>query len=273
MKSEIIINANDLLTRMPVLDSVIDIRVVDVTDENRERVRAYLKDACGTCGEEANGEIRVAAQPLVKEHYAYGDLQRIIKRLMADDGCPWDKVQTNETLTPSMIEETYEAVDAVKKKDATGMQEEFGDMLMLAIFSGLICQKDGLFTVADVVNGVCKKLVFRHTHVFGADSAANVGDVMNLWEKNKAKEKGYSSAKEKIEHFADFPSLLHAQKALKALKKEGKEVPTKEELERAVENEDYVSALLCICALLNEEKISGETELRARVEEYVSRRV
>lgn len=129
---------------------------------------------------------------------------QIVQVLRAPDGCPWDKVQTMESLKPSMIDETTEALAAIdiccKTGGAENLCEELGDVLLHVVLLAQIAQEEGLFTMEDVVRGVCRKMIRRHPHVFGAESAspavrelllAYVGkeEVPGLWETIKKEEK------------------------------------------------------------------------------------
>jgi MazG family protein len=119
-------------------------------------------------------------------------LVEVMARLLAPDGCPWDREQTLETLKPFLVEETYEVIDALERADVADHKEELGDLLMQIVFHAAIRQAEGLFTIDDVVASIVDKLVRRHPHVFGAPGASDVktaGEVLTQWEQIKAKEK------------------------------------------------------------------------------------
>lgn len=119
-------------------------------------------------------------------------LVEVMARLLAPDGCPWDREQTLETLKPFLVEETYEVIDALERDDLAGHQEELGDLLMQVVFHAALRQAAGGFTVDDVVTSIVDKLVRRHPHVFGApgDSDARTSsEVLTQWEQIKAAEK------------------------------------------------------------------------------------
>ena len=101
-----------------------------------------------------------------KEHYKIEDLLDIMKILRGENGCPWDQVQTHQSIRKNMIEETYEVVEAIDKEDPILLQEELGDVLMQVVFHSQIEESEGRFTFDDVCDGVCKKLIVRHPHVF-----------------------------------------------------------------------------------------------------------
>ena len=97
-------------------------------------------------------------------------------------GCPWDREQTHESIRRNMLEEAYEAVEAIDEKDPGHLKEELGDVLLQVVFHARMAEEEGLFTLDDVVDGICKKLVFRHPHVFGTVDARDSGQALNTWD-------------------------------------------------------------------------------------------
>jgi len=123
-------------------------------------------------------------------------------------GCPWDSVQTHESIRVNMIEEAYEAVDAIDKADLENMQEEFGDVFLQSLLQSAIARRDGEFDFNDVCDGLCKKLISRHTFIFGDDKAADSEDALAFWDANKAKEKSYAGVKDQLKRLpSEFPAL------------------------------------------------------------------
>lgn len=114
----------------------------------------------------------------------------VMRRLRGPDGCPWDRKQTIESLKSSLIEETYELVDAMESGDREDLCEELGDLLLQVVFQAQICDEEGSFTFDDVARGVADKLVRRHPHVFGDAKADTPDEVIRNWEKIKKTEKG-----------------------------------------------------------------------------------
>ncbi len=104
--------------------------------------------------------------------------------------CPWDKEQTNETLRSMTIEETYELADAVLEGDTNGIKKELGDLFLHIIFYSKIASENEQFDIADVINGLAEKLIYRHPHVFGDENLTDPEDVKKNWEELKLKEKG-----------------------------------------------------------------------------------
>ncbi len=163
---------------------------------------------------------------LKKKRFSFEDFVRILRRLRAPDGCPWDRVQTHESIRINMIEEAYELVDAIDLKDEDKMCEEAGDVLMQAVFHTLIEEERGGFSVTDMLSGVCDKLIFRHTHVFGADKAQGADGALSVWDKNKMTEKGQATYSDSVcDVPSGFPALLRAQKICKRMAKGGWQFP------------------------------------------------
>lgn len=121
------------------------------------------------------------------KRFDFSDLEQIMHRLRADDGCEWDRAQTHESIRINLIEEAYELVDAIDKKDVAAMKEECGDVLMQAVFHAEIAQKEGDFDYMDMITGLCRKLIDRHTHIFGCNHASNADEALVFWEAAKRK--------------------------------------------------------------------------------------
>lgn len=115
--------------------------------------------------------------------------QEVIAHLRAPNGCPWDREQTHRSLRPYLLEETYEVLTALDAGDVDGLQEELGDLLLQIVLHAQIAQEEGEFTIADVLQGVNNKIVYRHPHVFGETQVDGVEHVLVNWERLKAAEK------------------------------------------------------------------------------------
>ena len=120
--------------------------------------------------------------PKASPKYSFADLLNIMARLRAPDGCPWDKEQTHESILSCLIEEAYEFVDAVEKRDTLNMREELGDLLLQVVFHSQMAREGGTFNINDVIQELCEKLVRRHPHVFGESTADTADAVMVQWE-------------------------------------------------------------------------------------------
>src|SRR5215472_1383778 len=113
----------------------------------------------------------------------------LMARLRAPDGCPWDREQTFDTIKPYTLEETYEVLDAIDRRDWAGLAEELGDFLLQAVFYAQMASEQQLFEIGDALDAINQKLVRRHPHVFGDQSAESAGDVKRIWGEIKAAEK------------------------------------------------------------------------------------
>ena len=158
-----------------------------------------------------------------KDFYSYEDFLEIMRLLRAPGGCPWDREQTHSSIRRNFLEETYEVLDAIDHDDASGMCEELGDVLMQVAYHAQIEAERGRFTMADVVDGVAKKLVYRHPHVFGGTMQADTSDqVLVNWEILKRKEKGQASTADAVESVPHtLPALWRAEKVQSKTAKAG----------------------------------------------------
>lgn len=157
-----------------------------------------------------------------KECYNIYDLLEIIRLLRSSDGCPWDRVQTHESIKKNLIEETYEVIEAINKKDRDLLREELGDVLMQVVFHANLEEETGGFSFADVCDVICKKLINRHTHVFGQVSAETPESALNNWEERKKAEKGQQNQTDGMRSIPrELPALMRAEKAQKKAAKVG----------------------------------------------------
>ena len=125
------------------------------------------------------------------------DIQKLVDlvaRLRGDDGCPWDREQTRETLKPMLIEEAYEVLDALDGSDAMELKGELGDLLFQVVFHAQIARENGEFDLADVIDRLHEKMIRRHPHVFGDADLRTAEDVLKNWEDIKADERGILSS-------------------------------------------------------------------------------
>ena len=145
-----------------------------------------------------------------------------MRLLRSPGGCPWDAEQTHRSIRRNFLEETYEALDALDRDDPVDMCEELGDVLMQVVFHATIEEERGRFTMADVVDGVAQKMVYRHPHVFGTVHVDNSDQVLVNWEKLKRTEKGQASTADAIEAVPHtLPALWRAEKVQKKAAKAG----------------------------------------------------
>ncbi len=159
---------------------------------------------------------------LEKQRFTLEDLKEIVVRLRAPNGCPWDKVQTNESIKMSVVEEAYELVDAIDQQDDEKILEEAGDILLQTVFHAVMKEETGSFDLTDVLTGICIKLITRHTHVFGQDKAGDEGSALSVWEKNKMSEKHQVTFADAVNDVPKcFPAAMRAQKVGKRASKAG----------------------------------------------------
>jgi len=139
---------------------------------------------------------------------AFRRLVDILKLLRSEDGCPWDRAQTHKSIRSCLIEEAYEAADAIDKEDYDNLEEELGDLLLQVIFHANLGEESGVFDLRSIINRECDKMLRRHPHVFSGNNAESIDKVLEKWENVKRKEKGTATHTD---------SLLNVPNALPAL--------------------------------------------------------
>ena len=162
-------------------------------------------------------EIDNSEKPEIKDSYQIDDLRDLLAFLRSPEGCPWDRIQTHDSIKHNLIEEAYEVVDAIQSGNSCSLKDELGDLLMQVVFHARMAEERGEFNFNDVVTAVSQKLISRHTHIFGDDVAANPEQVLRSWEDNKKIEKGLHSQTDVL---CDVPRTLPAlTRAFKVQKK------------------------------------------------------
>ena len=157
-----------------------------------------------------------------KSKYDFYDLVEIMKILRSPDGCPWDRVQTHESIRADFIEETYEAIEAIDTKDTALLREELGDVMLQVVFHSTIEQENGGFDINDVCDEVCKKLIIRHPHVFADTIADTPDEVLKNWDIIKMQTKSQKSQSEVLGSVSKaLPALMYSQKIQKKAAKVG----------------------------------------------------
>lgn len=270
---------------MPIIDSSIELQVYDVDEQCIEGVKAKLASLYGDTTLVADGS-KVTASELVpcaivtcpaldnfsKPRYTAADVVRVIARLARDgDGCPWDRVQTHDSIRINMIEEAYEAVDAIDKRDLPNMREEFGDVFLQSVLQAEIAKKQGEFDFDDVCDELCKKLIGRHTFIFGQDCANSSSDALNLWERAKATEKNYDTPASQLRRMPqNFPALLLCEKTYKKLKKAGVAPDPQAMLQEAQKAGDLTKVIAAATALLADSGKDAEVELNGYIKGVIA---
>ncbi len=141
------------------------------------------------------------------KYKSFDDLVELMENLRGEDGCPWDKEQTRESLKPYLLEETYEVLDAIEKDDLDLIVEELGDLLLQVVFHSQIAREDGEFDVNEVITNIVNKLIIRHPHVFGDVKATSESGALKSWEASKRKHKGIDTYTQTL---VDIPEILPA---------------------------------------------------------------
>ncbi|MBR5948023.1 MAG: nucleoside triphosphate pyrophosphohydrolase [Clostridia bacterium] len=155
--------------------------------------------------------------PLTRRNrHGFEALMEVMHRLRAPGGCPWDAEQTHASLRSSLIEESYEVLDAIDRDDMTALEEELGDLLLQVVFHAVIEEERSEFTMRDVVTGIVNKLIYRHPHVFGDVKVNSSDDVLYNWENLKKKEKHQETVADAMRAVpAAFPALMRSYKIQK----------------------------------------------------------
>ena len=158
----------------------------------------------------------------IAENYGMDDLLRIMELLHAPEGCPWDRAQTHQSIRDNMLEEAYEAADAIDRMDMDNLKEELGDVLLQVVFHSSIEEDAGRYDLDAVADGVCKKLIYRHPHVFGDVAVHSTVEILSNWDELKKKEKHQETQADAVDAVArSLPALWRAEKMKKKAAKAG----------------------------------------------------
>jgi MazG family protein len=215
------------------------------------------------------------------------ELVEIMQRLLAPDGCPWDREQTLESLRPYVIEEAHEVVDAIDRNDLQDLCEELGDLQLQIVFQAALAQQAGAFGIDDVVAAICAKMVRRHPHVFGSEQAKDSGEVLARWEELKAKEKAGRGVLDGVPRA--MPALLRAQRVGEKAAHIGLDWPDVHgprdklseeiaELDEAIASGDKAAmeselgdALFALVSLARKHGLDAEAALRGTIDRFTLR--
>lgn len=166
------------------------------------------------------------------------DLIKIIEALREENGCPWDREQTHESIKKAIIEESYEVMDAIDKDDEEGTVEELGDVLLQVVFHSVLGKEEGRYDLGDIIDGICNKMIYRHPHVFGNDKVENAEDVLVNWDELKKKEKNLETTTDELKGIARaLPALIRAKKVQGKASKVGFDWDRVEDVALKVEEE------------------------------------
>ena len=188
---------------------------------------------------------------------SFDKLVEVMKKLHAPGGCPWDREQTHESLKPYLLEETYEALEAIDSGSDEHLQEELGDVLMQVVFHAEIADREGRFTINDVIEGIVEKLVRRHPHVFGDVTVDSSDEVVVNWEEIKRREKREKKSGGSVLDGLpqSLPALIKARRIQEKVSRVGFDWERTEEVMLKVDEE------------LQELKEASQTQDKAAIEE------
>lgn len=223
-----------------------------------------------------------------KERYSLGDLRAIMAILRSENGCPWDREQTHRSIRRDLLEEAYETADAIDTGDVDNLREELGDLLLQVVFHAQIEAELHRFDFDDVCDGICRKLIYRHPHVFGDLHLETSDEVLETWDAAKRREKAQKSTAQAMESVAKaMPALWRAEKVQKKARKDGFDWPdwhgAKEklaeeltELEEAVATGERIEEELgdVLAAAVNMARLLGvdpEKALNGSTDRFISR--
>ena len=193
------------------------------------------------------------------ENYTFYDLCDIIGVLRSPEGCPWDREQDHESIRKNFIEETYEVIEAIDDSDTAHLSEELGDVMLQILLHAEMEKEKNNFDISDVINGISKKLIRRHPHVFGKVSADTPDEVKKNWDAIKREEKGQNNLKEELEGISrTLPSLMRAQKILKKAKKAGVDICRENDAFDSLDADGFADVLMRLCGAANDKSIDLE---------------
>ena len=225
---------------------------------------------------------KIKSDLISKQSYSFTDLCNLVSVLRSPVGCPWDREQTNKSVRNAFIEETYEFIEGLDLDDNKLMCEELGDVLFQIIFHSDLKKDENKFNIDDVINGICKKMILRHPHVFADVCVENSAQVLVNWENIKNEEKQRQTPKMQLDSIAkSLPSLIRGQKIVSKSKKTG--VLDKEEtstlferLSKSVEtfknNQNSACAgevLMNVCAICSNIDVDAEQALYEKNEKFL----
>ena len=148
-----------------------------------------------------------------KEKYGVDDLRLIMKELRSEHGCPWDREQDHKSIRMDVLEEAYEVMEAIDSDNSDLLKEELGDLMLQVVFHSEIESEKGVFDLDDVADGICKKLIYRHPHVFGDVSVNSSAEVLKNWDALKSKSKNEEKASDRLRSVPKLlPALMRGEK-------------------------------------------------------------
>lgn len=224
----------------------------------------------------------------LKNKYTLEDLLKVMEILRSENGCMWDRAQDHKSIRRNFIEEVYEACEAIDTDDSDLLKEELGDVLFQVAFHAEIEKEKGVFDINDVADGICKKMIYRHPHVFGDVTVSGTEELLDNWDALKMTEKHQESATDTLNSVArTLPALIRAEKIQKkaaktgfewaniqdALKKVHEEL---DEVERAVSGDGDVAEeigdlLFAVAKVARFAEVDSERALELTCEKFIRR--
>lgn len=221
-------------------------------------------------------------EELIRENkHDFDSLVSVMAALRSEGGCPWDMEQTHTSVRKCLIEETYEVIEAIDKNDSELLCEELGDLMFQAVFHARIEEEEGRFDISDVIDGITRKMIVRHPHVFADTVVSSSDDVIVNWDNIKKEEKKIDSPSEILKRVPPYmPALLRCEKVQnKALSKFGYGIDTEH---RAMNNikecingtdiltdEKIADILFNICSLAQQRDLDLEAMLSAKTDKFI----
>ena len=167
----------------------------------------------------------------IKEKYDINDLRLIMKELRSEHGCPWDKEQDHKSIRMDVLEEAYEVAEAIDSEDPALLKEELGDLLLQVVFHSELEDEQNSFDFDDVCDGICKKLIYRHPHVFGELKVDTSAEVLKNWDILKSKSKNEEKASDRLKSVPKLlPALMRAEKVGKRASNAGMDFRSTDEV-------------------------------------------
>ena len=223
-----------------------------------------------------------------KEFYDIADLLAIVKILRGENGCAWDKEQDHHSIRMDILEEAYEVMEAIDSENPELLKEELGDLLLQVVFHAELETEQDSFDFDAVCDGICKKLIYRHPHVFGKIHVENSDEVLKNWDSLKSRAKGEETATQRLESVPKLlPSLMRGQKVCKRASNAGlkcvdktdavkniKEIASQLEKSVSLSNDDDVEnnlgkLLFACCNLASLLKKDGEKALTMAINQFI----
>ena len=198
------------------------------------------------------------------------DFCKIIEKLRSPGGCPWDREQTHKSLSKHLIEEAYEAYDAIEENSKEHIMEELGDVLLQIVMHAQIGKEEGEFDIGDVIDSVGQKMIDRHPHVFGNTQVKSSSEVLDNWEEIKKQQRGQKTVTESINSLSrSLPALYKTQKVIDKVKRA--KIDCINPSQKAVTQEQIGQKLFEICVLAYENKVDAEMALSSYTKKFIKK--